>query len=155
MPPRSAPTFTVSPGLAEISASTPADGAGTSTVTLSVSSSTRGSSAFTASPSCLNHCATVASVTDSPSCGTRISFAMSGPLFVAERLVEQASELFLVLAHEPGRGRRRSRPSGIAHPAMPRLDEIERPLDVRLHERPPPHIERLFLAPDHFRLLEP
>ena len=52
-------------------------GAGTSTVTLSVSSSTSGSSALTASPSFLNHLPIVASVTDSPSVGTRISFAIA------------------------------------------------------------------------------
>jgi hypothetical protein len=52
---------------------TPAAGAGTSIVTLSVSSSTSGSSTATASPGCLNHLPMVASVTDSPSVGTRIS----------------------------------------------------------------------------------
>ena len=48
----------------------------TSSVTLSVSSSTSGSSAFTASPAFLNHLPMVASVTDSPRVGTRISVAM-------------------------------------------------------------------------------
>ena len=42
-------------------------------VTLSVSSSTSGSSTATASPDRLNHLPTVASVTDSPRVGTRIS----------------------------------------------------------------------------------
>src|SRR4051812_22607713 len=71
--PSSAPTATVSPSLAAISPSTPADGAGTSIVTLSVSSSTNGSSTATASPAFLNQRPMVASVTDSPSVGTRIS----------------------------------------------------------------------------------
>ena len=71
--PRSAPTATVSPSLALISPSTPADGAGTSIVTLSVSSSTSGSSTATLSPAFLNQRPMVASVTDSPSVGTRIS----------------------------------------------------------------------------------
>jgi hypothetical protein len=71
--PSSAPTATVSPSLTAISESTPAAGAGTSIVTLSVSSSTSGSSTATASPACLNHLPMVASVTDSPSVGTRIS----------------------------------------------------------------------------------
>src|SRR5215216_1152635 len=71
--PSSAPTATVSPSLAAISPSTPADGAGTSMVTLSVSSSTSGSSTATASPAFLNQRPIVASVTDSPSVGTRIS----------------------------------------------------------------------------------
>ena len=71
--PSSAPTATVSPSLATISPSMPADGAGTSIVTLSVSSSTSGSSTATASPAFLNQRPMVASVTDSPSVGTRIS----------------------------------------------------------------------------------
>ena len=75
--PSSAPTATVSPSLATISASTPAAGAGTSIVTLSVSSSTSGSSTATASPGFLNHLPMVASVTDSPRVGTRISVIVS------------------------------------------------------------------------------
>src|SRR5262245_53122972 len=71
--PSSAPTATVSPSLAAISDSTPAAGAGTSIVTLSVSSSTSGSSTATASPAFLNQRPMVASVTDSPRVGTRIS----------------------------------------------------------------------------------
>src|SRR6201996_3104427 len=71
--PSSAPTATVSPSLAAISPSVPAEGAGTSIVTLSVSSSTSGSSTATASPAFLNQRPMVASVTDSPSVGTRIS----------------------------------------------------------------------------------
>src|SRR4051812_49514341 len=71
--PSRAPTATVSPSLATISPSVPADGAGTSMVTLSVSNSTRGSSTATASPAFLNQRPMVASVTDSPSVGTRIS----------------------------------------------------------------------------------
>ena len=74
--PRSAPRPTVSPSFADISESVPAAGAGTSTVTLSVSSSTSGSSAAMASPTFLNHLPMVASVTDSPRVGTRISVAM-------------------------------------------------------------------------------
>src|SRR5262249_8477124 len=57
-------------------------GAGTSIVTLSVSSSTSGSSTATASPAFLNHLPMVASVTDSPSVGTRMSvmaFVSLGP----------------------------------------------------------------------------
>ena len=74
--PSSAPTPTVSPSLAVISDSVPAAGAGTSIVTLSVSSSTSGSSAAIASPTFLNHLPMVASVTDSPRVGTRISVAI-------------------------------------------------------------------------------
>ena len=71
--PSNAPTATVSPSLAAISESTPAAGAGTSIVTLSVSSSTSGSSTATGSPAFLNQRPMVASVTDSPSVGTRMS----------------------------------------------------------------------------------
>ena len=60
--PRSAPIATVWPVGAAISLKTPAPGALTSSVTLSVSSSTSGSSAFTASPGFLNHLPTVASL---------------------------------------------------------------------------------------------
>src|SRR5437899_10483914 len=71
--PSNAPTATVSPSLATMSPSVPADGAGTSMVTLSVSSSTSGSSTATGSPAFLNQRPMVASVTDSPRVGTRIS----------------------------------------------------------------------------------
>src|SRR4051794_16214717 len=75
--PSNAPTATVSPSFATISPSVPAEGAGTSIVTLSVSSSTKGSSTATASPAFLNQRPMVASVTDSPSVGTRISVMVS------------------------------------------------------------------------------
>src|SRR5437879_6019658 len=78
--PSKAPTATVSPSLALISPSVPADGAGTSMVTLSVSSSTSGSSTATASPGFLNQRPMVASVTDSPSVGTRISVMVVSPI---------------------------------------------------------------------------
>ena len=79
MAPSNAPTATVSPFFAAISDNTPAAGAGTSIVTLSVSSSTSGSSTATASPGFLNHLPMVASVTDSPSVGTRISVMRCDP----------------------------------------------------------------------------
>src|ERR1700691_5006161 len=79
--PSKAPTATVSPSLAAISPSVPADGAGTSMVTLSVSSSTNGSSTATASPAFLNQRPMVASVTDSPSVGTRISVMVCFPKY--------------------------------------------------------------------------
>ena len=85
--PSNAPTATVSPSFTAMSESTPAAGAGTSSVTLSVSSSTSGSSTATASPGRLNHLPTVASVTDSPRVGTRMS-AMTSllPLICHARL---------------------------------------------------------------------
>ena len=72
-----ASTPTVSPSAATISDRVPATGLGTSTVTLSVSSSHSISSTATLSPGCLNHVATVASVTDSPRVGTRTSVLIS------------------------------------------------------------------------------
>ena len=72
MVPNNEPTFTVSPSLTAIDPKIPFEGAGTSTFTLSVSSSTIGSSATTLSPCDLSHFETVASVTDSPNVGTVI-----------------------------------------------------------------------------------
>ena len=66
--PNKEPTFTVSPSLQQYFPNTPLVGEGTSTFTLSVSSSTSGSSAETFSPCDFNHFETVASVTDSPKC---------------------------------------------------------------------------------------
>src|SRR5947209_7329928 len=80
--PKTAPTSTSVPSGTAIDDSTPEDGAFTSTVTLSVSSSTRGSSAVTASPCCFIQRAIVAVVTLSPNAGTRISVATAVPLQV-------------------------------------------------------------------------
>ena len=70
--PNNEPTFTVSPTSTAMLPSIPFEGAGTSTLTLSVSNSTIGSSAITLSPCDLSHFETVASVTDSPRVGTVI-----------------------------------------------------------------------------------
>src|SRR5207237_2338906 len=67
------PTPTVPPCGTSIFSSTPAAGEGTSIFTLSVSSSTSGSSCFTGSPTDLSQRAIVASVTDSPIAGTLIA----------------------------------------------------------------------------------
>src|SRR2546430_11741558 len=67
-----APTRTVSPSLTAIFTSLPSNGEGISALTLSVTTSTSGSSRLTKSPSCLSHLSTVASVTDSPSWGILI-----------------------------------------------------------------------------------
>src|SRR5690348_3946776 len=97
--PSSAPTATVSPSLAMISPSVPADGAGTSIVTLSVSSSTSGSSTATASPAFLNQRPMVVSVSDSPSVGTRISimvYFLKWPLTVIIRDGGRSTRAFSV-----------------------------------------------------------
>ena len=66
------PTSTTDPSFEFISDNTPVIGEGTSKFTLSVSNSTIGSSASTASPVFLSHFATVASVILSPRTGTTI-----------------------------------------------------------------------------------
>ena len=70
--PNNAPTSTTEPSFEFISVKTPVIGDGTSKFTLSVSSSTIGSSASTVSPAFFNHLATVASVILSPRAGTTI-----------------------------------------------------------------------------------
>ena len=72
MVPSRAPAVTSAPSCAAMDSITPAAGALTSTVTLSVSSSTSGSSAATASPAFFSQRATVALETLSPSGGTMI-----------------------------------------------------------------------------------
>ncbi len=72
----SCPT-TVEPSPFRISASAPDTGAGSSSTTLSVSTSIRFSSRLTASPGFLCQLTSVASVTDSGSCGTLTSTRMS------------------------------------------------------------------------------
>src|SRR5687768_7884201 len=78
MRPSTSPTRTLSPSLNFTSTMAPPAGAGTSTVTLSVSRTTRGSSTATDSPFFLFHLPTTASVMDSPSGGTFSSTAILG-----------------------------------------------------------------------------
>src|SRR5262245_16298129 len=74
-----APTGATSPTPTRISESTPADVAGTSIETLSVSISNRLSPGFTASPADLNHLVILPSLTVSPSCGIRMFIGMPPP----------------------------------------------------------------------------
>ena len=67
--PSGAPTGTVSSSPASIDSRTPDAGAGISVSTLSVETSSSGSSARISSPTCLSQRVTVPSVTLSPSCG--------------------------------------------------------------------------------------
>ncbi len=71
------PLVTLSPSFLTIFTSTPSLGAGVSSTTLSVSMSTRFSSRLTASPGFLRHETSVASDTDSESCGTFTSTCMA------------------------------------------------------------------------------
>src|SRR5262249_38257802 len=162
-----APTATVSPSFAAMPERTPAAGAGTSMVTLSVSSSTTGSSTATACPGGLNQRPMVASVTDSPSVGTRVS-TIGGVLHMTDvasrgvvrsdrsgqRLVEERLELRLVLRDDADSGRRRGRPAGVARSSVGGADLVEHPLDEGVDEEPRAHVARLFLAPDDLGLLE-
>src|SRR5579859_211364 len=163
--PSSAPTATVSPSLTAMLAKTPAAGAGTSKVTLSVSSSTNGSSTATASPSFLNHLPIVASVTDSPRAGTRISAmiavlqglpssAPADDLLLFQRVVQKLLELRQVQRHLPDRGRSGRRPAGVAGAAVLGLDLVEQPLQENIDEHPGAHVARLFLAPDDLSVAE-
>src|SRR5438094_9562591 len=78
----SAPAWTVWPSLARISLRMPVTGAGTSALTLSVSTSSIGSNSTTLSPGFTSHLEIVPSCTDSPSCGitTRVVATTSGTL---------------------------------------------------------------------------
>src|SRR5690606_18978377 len=110
-----------------ISFKTPSLGAGTSSTTLSVSKSTRFSSRRTSSPAFLCQLTSVASVTDSGSCGTLTSM-LTGPLRRSSTLRERRSPLArigrerggherLLLTHvqrvDARRRRRRARTAGV------------------------------------------
>jgi hypothetical protein len=90
------PLVTLSPSFFTILASTPSTGAGSSSTTLSVSTSIRFSSRFTASPAFLRQATSVASETDSDSCGTFTSTCMAIVLFVAAQAAS-----FLEAASQP------------------------------------------------------
>ena len=78
MVPTTAPIETVSPSPTLIF-NTPSASASTSRVTLSVSMTNSASPFWTWSPSFLNHCASTASATDSPTLGILISTNMASP----------------------------------------------------------------------------
>src|SRR5713226_3461666 len=75
----SVPTVTVAPSSTLISLSTPATGAGTSALTLSVMTSTRLSYFFTGSPTFFSQRAMVPSVMDSPSWGMVTTVISTSP----------------------------------------------------------------------------
>src|SRR3954464_8490583 len=90
-----APTGTTSPACTWIAASMPAEIAGTSIDTLSVSISNRLSPGFTASPAETNHFEILPSATVSPSCGIRTS------MLPARRLPAHRNVLRLHELQEP------------------------------------------------------
>ena len=141
-------------------ASVPAAGAGTSTVTLSVSSSTSGSSAAMASPTFLNHLPMVASVTDSPRVGTRISVAIVPVRFFRcyvyspSASSSKAASCGKVLRHQ-ARSPARRRPDGrCSDPLMLGVDMRQHPFQIRVDERPGAHVLGLLLAPHHLGVAE-
>src|SRR5262249_2708006 len=132
--------------------------------------STSGSSTTTASPGRLNHFPIVASVTDSPSVGTRMSVIRlfpdkSGQRQVHRRsrknngsllqgIVEQRLQLRKVLGEESSSGGGGGRSAGVAWPARCAAQLVEHPFDIRLDEMPSAHVAGLFLTPHKFRLFE-
>src|SRR5258706_12054830 len=140
--------------------STPSAGAGSSSTTLSVSMSMRFSSRLTASPCFLCQARSVASATDSESCGTFTSMSIFLPLLASRALhrhhqvVGQRSErslderllLLLVQRHIARRGRGR----GGAHGVGQHLVAAHVPQQVMLDAVPRALVAGLFLAPDHF-----
>src|SRR3712207_8072640 len=85
----SAPTSTVSSSATRILLSTPAAGEGISVSTLSVETSSSGSSTSTCSPSCLSHRVTVPSVTLSPRSEEHTSELQSRQYLVCRLLLEK------------------------------------------------------------------
>src|SRR5579872_2483827 len=137
MMPSTAPIGTSLPSAARISPSVPAAGAGISSVALSVSSSTSGSSRATASPGCFSQRATVASVIDSPRLGTRISVAIGSR---RQRVGDELRLLALVPLEEAGRRRGGLGAAGEARPLGRDVEPGENALDAAVDEIPGAHV---------------
>src|SRR5438552_11853418 len=88
----SAPACTVSPSLARISRRMPETGAGTSALTLSVSTSSIGSNSTTLSPGLTSHFEMVPSCTDSPSCGITTRVVLPA-ISVSRELLQHTGDL--------------------------------------------------------------
>src|SRR5215204_2057677 len=95
----SVPTSTVEPSETRNFSMVPATGDGSSALTLSVSTSARGSSISTSSPSALSQRVMVPSVTLSPSCGIVTGFATAPPLVA--RQLEHGLFYLLLRRQEP------------------------------------------------------
>src|SRR5262249_47864972 len=142
--PSTAPTSTVLPASTRISLSVPAAGANTSSVTLSVSSSSSGSSTFIGSPTLFIHFATVASVTDSPRAGTTrfaVMMASNGALAGSvlgeiQCLVDEEGLLFVVATQQAGGRRGRGGTAHIKQAPLLVLDVGEHRFDLGADEGP-------------------
>src|SRR5215210_5339745 len=152
--PRTSPMPTVSPSCLAIDCSTPAPGAATSRLTLSVSSSTSGSPAATWSPSRFFHCPTVPSTIDSPKAGTLISALLADmlhpasldlrPALAAERRLHDARLLPGVDARRALGGGRPLRAPDVAQRHALGEQRRQPPPDVA----PGAHVLGLLLQPD-------
>src|SRR5258708_23360266 len=71
-----------------------------------------------------------------------------------QRFVQERLELRQMLRHQAGRGRRRRGAPGVTRATVRRVDLVQHPFEIGLHEMPRPHVARLFLAPDHLGALE-
>src|SRR5688572_2730640 len=154
------PATTVPLSPLRMETSTPSAGAGSSSTTLSVSMSMRFSSRLTASPCFLCQASSVASATDSESCGTFTSMSIFLPWLAAraldrhDEIVRQRreggfDELLLLLDVQRHIARRR-RGGGCAHRVGEHLVGTHVPQQVVLDAVPRPLVAGLFLAPDHF-----
>src|SRR6185312_2888030 len=153
-------TATVAPSLASIF-KTPAAGAGTSWVALSVPSSNSGSSTFTNAPSALSQRLMVASVIDSPARGTLTCSTGMGDLRRQRARLRLAANRVMDHMRRFGRQRgidefvllalvgvvRAGGRAGTGVAAHIGKREAERP-QSRFHELPATHVLRLFLHPE-------
>src|SRR6056297_3806190 len=150
------PTSAVSPSSLSTSCRTPASEAGTSSVALSVSTSTRGSSFSTRSPGCFSQAPMNTSLIDSPTEGTLTSviasprFGRASPrrrVAPSRRALERVPQKLFLLelmgaAGAGGRaGRRRS-----GHAVEAATERLAAPR--RAQEPPGAHVLRLLLDPD-------
>src|SRR6266545_1065535 len=152
--------LTVAPSDLRISVTIPEPGAGNSSTTLSVSTSTRFSSRLTASPAFLCQLTSVASVIDSGRTGTLTSMSISLPrprrsmrgyhLARRELRCERFGDQLLLLRQMLGRvaDRRRCRDRAARIGQYLLLADV--PAQVRSQPVPRALVLRLFLAPDDF-----
>src|SRR5258706_14799818 len=138
--------------------STPSTGEGSSSTTLSVSMSIRFSSRLTASPCFLCQESSVASATDSESCGTLTSTSMLSPLpagalhrhddVVCDRRERGLDQLLLLLGVQRQIADRRRR-RGLAHRVAEHLLRTHVAQQIVLDAMPRALVAGFLLAPEH------
>src|SRR3989442_12942519 len=151
---------TVAPSGLRISVTMPEPGAGNSSTTLSVSTSTRFSSRLIESPAFLCQLTSVASVIDSGRTGTLTSMSISlprlcrsvrrhhlaGRKLFCERFSDELLLLRQMLRRIADRGRRRDRAARVGQ----HLAFADVPAQIRSQAVPRALVLRFFLAPDDF-----